>query len=377
MRGRSPGAASRPPAASSKAGRLPDDADRELLRRLAAIEATLEAASWPCPPVSRAPALMLPPDAPRPAVPGKARWRPGATNAGLAATFALGLLVAVIGFAVAPRLGSIMQAYGGPGPERARAEAPAASGPAAATTRPAAAAVASSGTVAPAAVPLATGAIGGPLIAAALPAPDWSKWPPIPPALRNESVAKALSERDVATFLRIARAIDGAEAGRDASAAARWFRIAAEAGHPDATLRYAAMLAQGDGVVADVPEAVRLYRAAAEAGQAEAAFRLATLHANGAAGATPPAEVFALFRQAAMQGSVAAQYNVGILHAVGRGVARSNQEAYVWLTAAALNGDAEAERVRASLAGGLPKASLPRLQARARALLEEIAATRR
>jgi len=76
----------------------------------------------------------------------------------------------------------------------------------------------------------------------------------------------------------------------DKTEAARWFRRAADQGHPYAQARLARMLENGDGVAKDADEAVEYYRLAAAAnasGNGWVAVRLALLQQTLSAGGTP------------------------------------------------------------------------------------------
>lgn len=65
------------------------------------------------------------------------------------------------------------------------------------------------------------------------------------------------------------------------TAAARWYRLAAEAGDPIAQLNYAEMLERGMGVGRDRDAALRWYRRAADQGNAWAAAQRDRLAASG------------------------------------------------------------------------------------------------
>ena len=91
----------------------------------------------------------------------------------------------------------------------------------------------------------------------------------------------------------------------------RWYRLAAEQGHPEAQFRIAAMYHSGRGVPKDYDEAARWVRLAAE------------------------------------QGHVVAQYGLGDMYDQGQGVAEDAVNAYAWLSIAAARSESDAD-LRAS-----------------------------
>ncbi len=105
----------------------------------------------------------------------------------------------------------------------------------------------------------------------------------------------------------------------DPAAAARYFRIAADAGHPGALFNLAALHAQGRGVPLDFAEARRLYLLAAEAGSADALFQIGILHANGEGVPADLAEAGRWWDKAAAAGQPQAMQHLGRLYAHGHG----------------------------------------------------------
>ena len=149
---------------------------------------------------------------------------------------------------------------------------------------------------------------------------------------------------------------------KDPSEAVRWFRSAADAGHPIAQYQLGVMYATGNGVVKDPAEAVRWYREAADRDNADAQNDLAVMYDAGEGVPEDDAQAVRWYRRAAAAGNASAQYNLGLMYANGEGVARDRTRAYVWLSMAAITSggttDRSAlERVAATLAAPARKAA--------------------
>ncbi|WP_062227414.1 tetratricopeptide repeat protein [Aureimonas frigidaquae] len=124
----------------------------------------------------------------------------------------------------------------------------------------------------------------------------------------------------------------------DVENAARWYRLSAQAGRPEAQFRYALMLLQGEGVARDPAQARTLMHSAADAGLPLAAFNYGQMLIQGA----PTggfADALRYFEVAADAGLSDAQYALAQLYANGRGVtARDDITARFWLREAARQG---------------------------------------
>jgi TPR repeat protein len=95
--------------------------------------------------------------------------------------------------------------------------------------------------------------------------------------------------------------------------AARWYRKAADQGHPAAQCSLGVCYSKGEGVVQDHPEAVKWYRKAGEHGLA------------------------------------LAQCDLGVCYEKGEGVPQDSVEAYKWFSLAAAQGHEDAKRAKLSL----------------------------
>src|SRR6185503_12012007 len=89
------------------------------------------------------------------------------------------------------------------------------------------------------------------------------------------------------------------EVPEDHAEAARWFRMAAERGHPAAQNELGLMYADGDSVPQDYAESVRWYRLAAEQGYAAAQGNLGVMYDNGFGVPEDDAEALRWYRLAA------------------------------------------------------------------------------
>jgi hypothetical protein len=130
---------------------------------------------------------------------------------------------------------------------------------------------------------------------------------------------------------------------QDYAEAARWYRLAAEQGHPVAQYNLGFMYVDGSGVPQDDAEAVRWFRLAADQGDADAQVNLGSMYANGSGVPQDDAEAVRWFRLAGEQGHAAAQSALGIGYRTGRGVPQDEAEAVRWYRLAADQGDAYAQ----------------------------------
>ena len=106
--------------------------------------------------------------------------------------------------------------------------------------------------------------------------------------------------------------------------------------------RRGVQLAEGDGVEKDETAAAKFYREAAEAGFAPAQYALACLYAGGRGMKRDLKQAAFWYRKAADQGDPEAQNNLGALYAKGQGVRRSYRQAVRWYGLSAEQKDPEA-----------------------------------
>ena len=132
-------------------------------------------------------------------------------------------------------------------------------------------------------------------------------------------------------------------AGEDHAASARWFRLAAERGHPYAASQLGYMCHTGQGIPADPAEAVRLYRQAVEKGNVVSMFNLGIAYRDGTGVEKDPPEAVHWFRRAADSGDRDAVRLLALAHRDGHGVPQDYTEAARLYRKAAEWGDHDAE----------------------------------
>lgn len=147
---------------------------------------------------------------------------------------------------------------------------------------------------------------------------------------------KAQAQFDLAQELRYGEGVDPKT--RDAAAAIRWLKLAADQGHLEAQKNLGSSYSLGIGVAKGAAEAVRWYRKAADQGNAEARFHLALACQCGQGVKVDDAEALRWHRMAAEQGYPSSQTELGERYADGTGVARDDAEALRWLRLAADQG---------------------------------------
>ncbi len=136
---------------------------------------------------------------------------------------------------------------------------------------------------------------------------------------------------------------DGIGTRINATAAAQWFRKAAEQGHARAQVALGNAFYYGNGVAKNAAEAVRWFRNAVDQGDVGAQVNLGVCYANGAGVVKNAAEAVRWYKKAAEQGYAIAQYNLGLCYANGDGVEKDTAEAVRWGKKAAEQGYAEAQ----------------------------------
>ena len=147
---------------------------------------------------------------------------------------------------------------------------------------------------------------------------------------------------------------------RDNAEAMRWFRLAAEQGHPGGQFSLGVNYDRGGAVVPqDDAEAVWWYRLAAEQGHADAQFNLGLMYATGRSVLQNDAKAVRWYRLAAEQGDAEAQLTLGSMYRSGRGVSEDNAEAVRWYLAAAEQGYAKAQFLLGLMMSAGPPADTP------------------
>jgi TPR repeat protein/tetratricopeptide (TPR) repeat protein len=165
-------------------------------------------------------------------------------------------------------------------------------------------------------------------------------------AERREVVAllRRAAEAELPTALYLLGVVTehGLGVARDETAAAEFYRRAAQKGHRPGQLRWGLALMHGAGVDANPSEGETWLRRAALAGDPEAAALVGNIYATGGTLPANHAEAASWFRRAAEAGHKGAARSLGLLYISGAGVPRDPEEAARWLRASAAGGDTSA-----------------------------------
>lgn len=151
---------------------------------------------------------------------------------------------------------------------------------------------------------------------------------------KNKSDAAAMTL--VAEIFR-----DGSGVRKDRAEAARWYKLAADLGNPQAQFQLAAAALRGDGVPEDRKLAKSLLEKAAAQGHAGAFYNLGIMAID--ADIQDFKAAAAYFRKAADGGNMDGAYSLAVLYREGRGVPQDLKEAASWLRRAADDHIAAAE----------------------------------
>ena len=115
---------------------------------------------------------------------------------------------------------------------------------------------------------------------------------------------------------------------QDAREAVRWWRRAADAGHPLAQQNFATAYLRGElGLPKDPQEALTLFKLAAEQGQGVSQKELGLMYEMGNGTAKNLETAAYWYTLAAKHGISEAQHNLGIMYSEGKGVAQNHEEA--------------------------------------------------
>ena len=132
----------------------------------------------------------------------------------------------------------------------------------------------------------------------------------------------------------------------DYATAIRLWGPFAEQGNPDAQYNLGVAYEYGYGVTRDHTAAAIWFRRAANQGLAAAQLSLGVLYENGLGVSQDFGNAVSWYRIAAEQGNAAAQLNLGVMYANGWGVAQNYVIAHMWFILAAASGDGDAARNR-------------------------------
>lgn len=150
----------------------------------------------------------------------------------------------------------------------------------------------------------------------------------------------------------------------DAVEAARFFRMAADQGYPNAQWSLAKCYERGEGIEEDWVAAMNLYSVlATEHRDPRSMLKLGQMWKSGKAGKKDPQKAFSWIREAADLGMPAAQGSLANLYANGNGVDRDVVQAYAWSGLAAENGHAASSRVHDRLRNSMTAEQIDRAEA--------------
>lgn len=124
--------------------------------------------------------------------------------------------------------------------------------------------------------------------------------------------------------------------------AAKWYRKAAELGHPEAMRRVGFCCGKGYGVSQSYEEAVTWYQRAAALGDAKAMHNLGNCYYQGLGVSQSYEEAVTWYRRAVDKGVATSMNNLGCCYEAGHGVSQSDEEAVTWFRRAADKGDTDA-----------------------------------
>jgi len=139
--------------------------------------------------------------------------------------------------------------------------------------------------------------------------------------------------------------------GPDYPAAFKWYREAANRGHPEAQLLLGSMYGNGEGVEQDYKKAFEWYLKGALQGHDASMFVLALAYTKGLGVKQDDLLAEAWIIKAAKLGNHMAQYNLAGMYRTGEGVAQDFKKAVKWYTAAADQGSARAQGALAIMYG--------------------------
>jgi localization factor PodJL len=159
--------------------------------------------------------------------------------------------------------------------------------------------------------------------------------------------------------------LNGTHTAKNPVQAARWLRLAAQGGEPNAQYWYGTLFERGLGVKSDSDLAFQWYKSAAIQGNRRAIYNVAIAYAVGRGTARDMTLAADWFKRAADLGYVDAEYNLAVLYERGDGVPQSLSDAYKWYAIAAASGDGESKTRTGAIANQLAPDDLSAAQSAA------------
>jgi len=152
-------------------------------------------------------------------------------------------------------------------------------------------------------------------------------------SLKNAKKGKAYAQHAVATKYEAGRGTK-----KNFNKAAKYFRAAAEQGHPWSMSSYGNLLEKGAGVRKDIGEAKKWYERSAELKQPQGYTHLGNLYENGIGVQKDEAKAARLYRIAAEMGFDIAQCSLGCCYDFGTGLPENPEQALIWYLKSAEQG---------------------------------------
>ncbi len=158
-----------------------------------------------------------------------------------------------------------------------------------------------------------------------------------------ESLIVKANKGDITSQLELFSIYIQKEKASDYEEAARWCKMAAEAGNPDAQYNLGRLYYNGHGVKQSFEKAAFWYKRAADNGNDWAMGKLGQMYFEGKGVDISYEKAFVLYRKAAEGGALWAEYLLGWCYYYGYGTNQNDELALASFKKVALAGDADAQ----------------------------------
>ena len=160
---------------------------------------------------------------------------------------------------------------------------------------------------------------------------DWAEAVKMYKQITAQTNAESLYVTEAEYSLGAAFYSGGNGVPQDYAESAKWFRLSADNGEPEAQRYIGLMYGEGRGVAQDYEQALRWLRLAADQGDAPAQCKIGTMYFHGQSVPKDFKEAIRWFRRAAEQGDSDSQTQLARMYIRGDGVPANYIEAYKWL----------------------------------------------
>jgi TPR repeat protein len=160
---------------------------------------------------------------------------------------------------------------------------------------------------------------------------DWAEAVKMYKQITAQTNAESLYVTEAEYSLGAAFYSGGNGVPQDYAESAKWFRLSADNGEPEAQRYIGLMYGEGRGVAQDYEQALRWFRLAADQGDAPAQCKIGTMYFHGQSVPKDFKEAIRWFRRAAEQGDSDSQTQLARMYIRGDGVPANYIEAYKWL----------------------------------------------